>query len=57
MDINMKDVMLSKEDDGWIYINEMVNGIKTATTKLLYAPSNCYKISDLEEDFTNLRFC
>ncbi len=36
MDINMKDIMLSKENDSWIYINEMVNGVKTPTTKIAY---------------------
>lgn len=34
MDINMKDVILSTEDDGWIYINEIENG-ESKYTKLL----------------------
>lgn len=35
MDINMKEILLSKEKDGWVYINEIIKGVKTPTTKLL----------------------
>ena len=36
MDINMREILLSKEKDGWVYINEIIKGVKTPTTKLLY---------------------
>ena len=51
MDINMKNVVLSKKDR-WVWINEIVDGQLKPTTKLMYA--NGESLSDLEEQFANM---
>lgn len=53
MNINMKNVVLSKKD-GWIWINEMVDGQLKPTTKLLYDPRNENDINLIQQQLTQM---